>query len=133
MLRYHFQAQQLAFGGRSETNGALDNPIYVFPFNHIIFYIKPFLHLGPGPPFPKCRNMITCFEVRNEAITTEVVVILLFTSGLRLVQKFVHIAEAFRARFQPLASHGPNKNTHSDYSFGSDLMKEDFKCLQNFK
>jgi hypothetical protein len=71
-------------------------------------------------------------RARNEAITTKVVVILLFTSGLRLVQEFMHIAEAFRARFQPLASHGLNKNTHSDYSFGSDLMMEDFKCLQNF-
>jgi hypothetical protein len=75
---------------------------------------------------------ISCFGARNEAITTKVVVILLFTSGLRLVQEFVHIVEAFRAWFQPLASHGPNKNTHSDYSLRSDLMKEDFKCIQNF-
>jgi hypothetical protein len=43
----------------------------------------------------------------------------------------MHTVETLCARFQPLAPHGPNKSTHSDY-FGSDLMKEDFKCLQNF-
>jgi hypothetical protein len=116
----------------ARPDGALDNPLYVFPFNQIILDIKPFLHPGPGPRFSKCCNWITYVGTRNEAITTEVVVILLFSSGLCLVQHFVHVAEALRARFQPLASHGPNKNAHSDYSFGSDLMKEDFKCLQNF-
>jgi hypothetical protein len=35
---------------------ALDNPLYVLPFYQIILNIKSFLHLGPGPPFPKCWN-----------------------------------------------------------------------------
>jgi hypothetical protein len=99
----------------ARPNGALNNALYIFPFNQIIFDIKPFLHPGPRPPFLKYWNRITYIGTRNKAIATEVVVILLFTSGLR-----------------PLAFRGPNKNTHSDYSFGSDLMKEDFKCLQNF-
>jgi hypothetical protein len=79
--------------------GALDNPLYVFPFNQIIFDIKLFLHPGPRPPFLKCWNKITCFRARNEAITTKVIVVLLFTSGLRLIQKLVHVAKAFHARF----------------------------------
>jgi hypothetical protein len=35
----------------ARPDGALDNPLYVFPFNQIIFYIKPFLHPSPGPSF----------------------------------------------------------------------------------
>jgi hypothetical protein len=70
----------------ARLDGALDNPLYVFPFNQIVLDIKPFLHLGPRPPFPKCWDGITYIGTRNEAITTEVVVILLFASGLRLVQ-----------------------------------------------
>jgi hypothetical protein len=113
-------------------DGALDNPLYVLPFNQIILNIKTFLHPGPGPPFPKCWNRVACIRMSNESITTEVVVILLFASDLRRVQQFVHIAKTLCARFQPLASHSLNKQTHSDYSFGSTLMKKDLKYLQHF-
>jgi hypothetical protein len=84
-------------------------PFYVFPFNQIILNIKPFLHSGPGPPFLKSWNWVAYIRMRNEAITTEVVVILLFASGLRFVQQFVHVTEALCAWFQPLTSHGPDK------------------------
>jgi hypothetical protein len=129
MLRHHFQSPRSASKAEARPDGALDNPLYVFPFNQIIFDIKPFLHPGPEPPFPICWNWVACIRVSNESITTEVVVILLFASGLRLVQQFVHTAKALRAWFQSLASHSPNKQTHSDYSFGSELMKKDLKYL----
>src|SRR5699024_4022780 len=106
-----FKCSSWSSEAEARPDGALDNPLYVFPFNQIILDIKPFLHPSPRTPFPKCWNGITYIGARNEAITTEVVVILLFTSGLRLVEKFMHVAEALRARLQPLASHGPNENT----------------------
>jgi hypothetical protein len=83
----------------ARPDGALDNPLYVFPFNQIIFDIKSFFHPGPRPPFPKCWNWIACIRTSNESITTEVVVILLFAGSLRLIQQFVHIAKTLCARF----------------------------------
>jgi hypothetical protein len=116
----------------ARPDGVLDDPLDVFPFNQIILNIKPLLHPGPRPPFPKCWNRVACIRASNESITTEIVVILLFASRLRLVQQFVHAAKTLHARFQPLASHSPNKQTHSNYSFGSKLMKKNLKYLQHF-
>jgi hypothetical protein len=104
---------------------------YVLPFNQIILNIKPFLHPRPGPPFPKCWNRVACIRTSNESITTEVVVILLFASGLHLVQQFVHIAKTLRARFQSLASHSPNKQTHSDYCWGLVLKCYELRTRQH--
>jgi hypothetical protein len=67
----------------------------------------------------------------DKCITTEVVVVLYFTHGLRLIQKFVHIAEALHAWLYPLAPYFPDKNPHSYYGFGGDLMKVDLVGLQH--
>jgi hypothetical protein len=75
---------------------------------------------------------VACIGASNKPITTEVVVILFFASGLRLIKKFVHTIEALRAWLQPLASHSPDKNPHPNNSFGGDLMKEDLVYLQHF-
>ena len=58
--------------------------------------------------------------------------VLLFTHGLRLIQKFVHVAEALRAWLYPLASYSLDENPHPYYSFGSELMKEDLIGFQHF-
>jgi hypothetical protein len=81
----------------ARPDGALNNPLYVLPFNQIILNIKSFLHLGLGPPFLKCWNWVAYIRMRNEAITTNVVVILLLASSPRLVEQLVHVAEAFCA------------------------------------
>jgi hypothetical protein len=70
----------------ARLDGALDEPLIVLPFNQIILNIEPLLHPGPRTPFPKCWNLVACIIASNESITTEVVVILLFASGLHLVQ-----------------------------------------------
>jgi hypothetical protein len=107
----------------------LDDFPNVFSFNQIIFDIKPFFHPGPKPSLSECGNWMACVGSGNESVTTEVVVILLFPGGLRLVQKFMHAAKILYAWFQSLTSYSPNKQTHSDYSFRGKLMKKDFKCL----
>jgi hypothetical protein len=64
----------------------LDNFLSVLPLNQVILHIKPFLHLGPGPTYPKRWNRVTCIGTGNKSITTEVVVILFFPGSLRLIQ-----------------------------------------------
>jgi hypothetical protein len=59
-------------------------------------------------------------------------VILFLAHGLRLICKFMHAAEPFRAWLHSLASHSPDKNSHSNNSFGSYLMKEDLINFQYF-
>jgi hypothetical protein len=113
----------------ARPDGALDNFLNILPFNQIIFNVKPFLHPGPGPSFPVCWHWVACIRVSNEFVTTEVVVILFFAGGLRLVQKFMHTAKTLRARFQPLASYSPNKQAHPNYSFRGKPMKKDLKYL----
>jgi hypothetical protein len=68
----------------------------------------------------------------NKSITTEVVVILFFFRGLRLIQKFVHAAEAFCAWLYPLASYCPNEDSHPQYGFRGQLMKENLEGFQHF-
>ena len=58
--------------------------------------------------------------------------ILFFAHGLRLVYKFMHTAKAFCAWLQSLASHSPNKNPHSNNSFGGYLMKVNLINFQHF-
>jgi hypothetical protein len=67
-------------------DGMLDNLPNILPLNQIVLDIKPFLHIGPMPPFLKCWNRVACIGTSNKSITTEVVVILFFASSLRLVQ-----------------------------------------------
>jgi hypothetical protein len=57
---------------------------------------------------------------------------LFFTRGLRLIQKFVHAAETLRAWLYPLASYYPNEDSHPQYGFGGQLMKEDLVGFQHF-
>jgi hypothetical protein len=68
----------------------------------------------------------------NKSITTEVVVVLFLTGGLRLIQELVHAAEALHAWLQPLTSYSPDKNPHPHYSLGGDPMKENLVCFQHF-
>jgi hypothetical protein len=44
----------------------------------------------------------------------------------------MHTAETFRAWLHSLASHSPDKNSHSNNSFGGYLMKEDLINFQYF-
>jgi hypothetical protein len=68
----------------------------------------------------------------NKSITAKIVMILFFAHGLRLVYKFVHTAKEFCAWLQSLASHSPNKNPHSNNSFGGYLMKVNLINFQHF-
>jgi hypothetical protein len=68
----------------------------------------------------------------DKHVTTEVVVILFLPHGLRLIHKFVHAAEAFCARLYPLAPCCPDEDSHSQYGFGGQLMKENLEGLQHF-
>jgi hypothetical protein len=70
----------------ARPDGTLDNILNVLPLNQIVLDIKPFLHPGPMPSFPKCWNRVACIGMSNKSITAEVVVILFFDSSLRLVQ-----------------------------------------------
>jgi hypothetical protein len=74
-------------------NGAHDDRFNVFSCLQIIFHIKPFFHPGPGPSLPKRWHWVACARVSNEAIATEIVMILFFTLGLRLIRKLVHTAK----------------------------------------
>jgi hypothetical protein len=116
----------------SRPDGALDNFLNVLSFNRIILDIKPFFHSGPRPSFSKCRNWMACIGSSNEAVTTEVVVVLLLARSLCLLQKFMHAAKTSCAWYQSLASHSPNKQTHPYYSFRGKLMKKNLKHLQYF-
>src|SRR5688572_26181358 len=100
----------------AKPDRALDDFLNVFSFNQIIIDIKPFFHLGPRPSLSECGNWMACIGSSDESVTTEVVVILLLHSGLRLVQKFMHATKTPCAWFQSLTSHSPNKQTHPDYS-----------------
>jgi hypothetical protein len=68
---------------------------------------------------------VACVGTGDKSITTKVIVILFFTHGLRLIQKFVHAAEALRAWLYPLASYCPDEDSHPQYGFEGQLMKED--------
>jgi hypothetical protein len=68
----------------------------------------------------------------DKPITTEVVVILFFTRGLRLIQKFVHAAETLRAWLYPLAYYCPDEDSDPQYGFRGQLMKEDSVGFQHF-
>jgi hypothetical protein len=57
---------------------------------------------------------------------------LFLAHGLRLICKFMHTAETFRAWLHSLASHSLDKNSHSNNSFGGYLMKEDLINFQHF-
>jgi hypothetical protein len=104
----------------------------IFPCLQIILHVKPFLHPSSGPPLPECWHRVACMGASDKSITTKVVMILFFAHGLCLIQKFVHTAKAFRAWLQPLASYSPDKNPHSNNSFGGDLMKVNLIYLQHF-
>jgi hypothetical protein len=58
--------------------------------------------------------------------------ILLFPSGLRLIEQFMHVAEAFHTWFYSLDPHGPNINPYPNDGFRGKLMKVDFECFQHF-
>jgi hypothetical protein len=75
---------------------------------------------------------VACVGTSDKSITTEVVVILFFTYGLRLIQKFVHATETLRAWLYPLASYCPDEDSHPQYGFGGHLMKEDLVGFQHF-
>ena len=80
-----------------EIDEAHDDLFNVFSRLHIIFHRKPLFHLGPGPSLPKRWHWVACARASNEAIATEIVMILLLASGLRLIQQLVHVTEAFCA------------------------------------
>jgi hypothetical protein len=110
-----------------EPYGAHNNLLDVFPRYQVVLHIKPFFHPISRPYFPKCWHGVACVGTGNKSVTTEVVVILFFPRGLRLIQKFVHAAEAFCAWLYPLASYCPDEDSHPQYSFGGQLMKENLE------
>jgi hypothetical protein len=57
--------------------------------------------------------------------------ILLLSGCLRLIEQLMNIAEASWIWLQSLAPHGLDKNTHSNKSFGDNLMKVYLKRIQN--
>jgi hypothetical protein len=59
-------------------------------------------------------------------------VILFFSLGLRFVHKFVHDAEAFCAWDYTLAPCFPDEDSHPQYGFGGQLMKENLEGFQHF-
>jgi hypothetical protein len=111
---------------------ALDNPLDVFPLNQIVLHIEPFLHPGSWPPLAESWNRVAYFRTGYEAIATNVVVILFFTSGLRLIRQFMHVTEVLLIWFLSLALHCPNVNPHLDDGFRGKLMKVDFEGFQHF-
>jgi hypothetical protein len=58
--------------------------------------------------------------------------ILFFPHGFCLIQKFVHATETLRSWFYPLAFRCPDEDSHPQYSFGGQLVKENLVGLQNF-
>jgi hypothetical protein len=64
---------------------ALNDPFYIFPLTQINLHIKPFLHLGAWPLFPKCRHRIASLGPMYEAVAAKIILILLFSSCLRLI------------------------------------------------
>jgi hypothetical protein len=114
------------------TIWAHDNLFNVLPRCQVILHIKPYFHPISGPSLPKCWHWVTGVGTGDKPITTEVVMILFFPHGLRLIQKFVHAAEALRIWFYPLASYYPDEDSHSQYGFGGQLMKENMVGFQHF-
>jgi hypothetical protein len=82
--------------------------------------------------FPKGRNGLPRVTAICEGIAAKIVVILLFSSFLRLIREFVDIAEVIDIWLKALAPHRPNENSNFNQSFGSKLMKEYLKPLQHF-
>jgi hypothetical protein len=80
----------------------------------------------------KCGNWVACLRARHEVVTTEVVVILLFSGSLRLIRQLMDVAETFCIWFQSLAPHGPYKDPHLDDGFRSKLIKVNFEGFQDF-
>ncbi len=68
----------------------------------------------------------------DKSITTEVVVILFFSCGLRFIHKFMHAAEAFCAWIYTLAPCRADEDSHPQYSFGGQLMKENLEGFYHF-
>jgi hypothetical protein len=81
---------------------------------------------------PNSGHRIIRLRPRHEAVTTKIVIILFLSGCLRLIRKLMNIVEASCFWLQSLAPHGLYKNSHSNKSFGGNLMKVYFKCLQNF-
>jgi hypothetical protein len=75
---------------------------------------------------------VTGIGTGDKPITTEVVMILFFPHGLCLIQKFVHATEALSTWFYPLASCCPDEDSHPQYSFGGQLVKENLVGIQYF-
>jgi hypothetical protein len=113
-------------------NGAHNNFLNIFSCLQVILHVKPLLHPGSGPPFPVCWHRIACVGADDQSITAKIVMILFLAHGLRLICKFMHTAKTFRAWLQPLAPYSPNKNPHSDNSFGGYLMKVNLINFQHF-
>jgi hypothetical protein len=59
-------------------------------------------------------------------------VILFLPRSLRLIHKFMHTIEAFCARFYPLAPYCPDEDSHPQYGFGGQLVKENLEGFQHF-
>jgi hypothetical protein len=112
--------------------GTHNNLLNILPRYQIVLHIKPFLHPISRPPLPKCWHWVTCVGTGDKPVTTEVVVILFLPRGLRLIHNFVHAAEAFCTWFYPLAPCCPDENSHPQYGFGGQLMKENLEGFQHF-
>jgi hypothetical protein len=110
----------------------LDNAFHIFPLIQVILQVKPFLHPRTWPLLPKRGHSVILLRPRHEAITTKIVMILFLSGCLRLIRQLMNIAEASHIWLQSLAPHGPYKNSHSNKSFGGNLMKVYLKHLQNF-
>jgi hypothetical protein len=73
--------------------------------------------------------MMPSIRLVHEGITSKVIMILLFFSGLRLVGQLMNIAKTISIGFQSLASYYPNENPNLNQGFRSKLMKKDFKLF----
>jgi hypothetical protein len=110
----------------------LDNALHIFPLTQVILHIKLFLHPRTWPLFSKRGHMVIRLGLRHEAVTAEMVMILFLVGCLCLIGQLMNIAETSRIWLQSLAPHGPYKNSHSNKSFGGNLMKVYLKRLQDF-
>jgi hypothetical protein len=73
----------------------MNNSLNILSFNQVVLHVEPLLHPGPRPSLSKCRNWVAHLRARHEAVTTEVAVILLLSSSLRLIRQLMHVTEAF--------------------------------------
>jgi hypothetical protein len=80
-INFHLRPSE----AEARPDGSLNDFFNVFPCLQIIFNIKPLFHPGSRPSLPECWHWVSCIGASNKAITTEVVVILFFASGLRLI------------------------------------------------